>query len=152
MKCDKVRYACNKYSIKVRYYQVCISIIQIFNNSKTHQQDYSYSGTGWICCSSSSPTQWLPIITGIKFEVPTLVLHDLASGHLSDLIASLDTFVPAVPSASNTVPKATTFTSSSFLFTYHYRKVFPNNSIQKLSAIPSISSLPPYLLYFSLCL
>lgn len=72
--------------------------------------------------------QWLPITPGLKFKVLAMVLHDLASGLLSDLIASLGIFVPAIPSALNTLHKA--FTSFDLLFTCHHRKVFPVNSIK----------------------
>ena len=37
----------------------------------------------WCMSLQLKSYQWLPIITEIKFKVPALILHDLASGHLS---------------------------------------------------------------------
>lgn len=102
----------------------------------------------WCMFLQLKSYQQLPIITGIKFKVPALVLHDLASGHLSNLTASLDTSVPAVLSASDTLLKASTFTSFSFLSMHHNRKISPNNSIQKLFLPPL--SLALYLLICSI--
>lgn len=42
----------------------------------------------WCMSLQLKSHQWLPIITGIKFKVPALVLHDMASGHLSNLTAA----------------------------------------------------------------
>ena len=42
----------------------------------------------WCMSLQLKSHQWLPIITGIKFKVLALVLHDMASGHLSNLTAA----------------------------------------------------------------
>lgn len=60
------------------------------------------------------------------------------SGPLSDLNASLDDLSQML----TTILRAPGFASSHLLFMRHHRKVFPTNSIQKLS-LPS----PPLALY-----
>lgn len=104
----------------------------------------------WVArlLSSSNPTSGL-----IKSQVLAMIPSDLAS-HLSDLIASIDTFVPAVPSASKTLHKAAIFTSFSFLSLRLYRKVFANNSTQKffLPPVPHVLSLLMCFVFIYTCI
>jgi hypothetical protein len=53
--------------------------------------------------------QWLPILSRIQFKVLLLALHNPVSGNFSDLIPSIDVFVSAIPSVSNTFYKTTFF-------------------------------------------
>lgn len=94
------------------------------------------------------PYWWRLLTLGIKFKVLALIPCDLASGHVSDLIPGTDPSVPVVPGAPNTLHKATTFTSFSFVHRSPQKGLHP----KILSATASTRSLSPYLLYSSLYL
>lgn len=128
--------ACSKYSLEVRYYQVGISVVQIFNNSDT------------LACLSSlwpyvdvprwlKPHQWLPTTPGINFQVFVVILHE-------QVLALTSLPVSILCPTLTTIRRATGFASSHLLFIHHHRRAFlPTPS-------KSSSCHPLYWLFISL--